>query len=461
MVLSLPQMGRASNILVPDTYLRIQDAIDAAVDSDKIMVRSGTYYENINFNGKAITVYSESGSSVTIIDGDANRDGTGDGPVVTFSSGESIGSLLDGFTLQNGFTNKGGGVYCTASSPTIRNCIIENNTGEHGGGVSCNNGSSPEISGCTIRNNTATHSGSGIYCSSSSPTVANCEISNNEATYSGGGIYCLSSSPNISDCVIEYNTTGYSGGGIYCESSSPTITNCTMLNNEAERSGGGISCNISSSPTITSCVIAKNELNYKSNDNLGGSGGGIFCSSSSPTIINCTIASNTASRTGGGIFCRNGSLPTVTNSIIWANTAIVYNEIYPDTLAIVTYSNIKGGYSGEGNINSDPLFTYPENNDYRLQAGSLCIDAATSNPPVPVTDRDGRTRYDDPDMPDTGIGEKGMYYDVGAYEKQRAAAPTPELTVPTLGEWGLTLLTILLFGILRRKALPVGRFILV
>ena len=34
----------------------IQTAIDYAVDTDEIVVASGTCFENINFNGKAITV---------------------------------------------------------------------------------------------------------------------------------------------------------------------------------------------------------------------------------------------------------------------------------------------------------------------------------------------------------------------------------------------------------------------
>lgn len=429
MVFFLPKKGETNSIIVPDTYSKIQDAIDAAADNDSIMVRSGTYYENINFGGKAITVYSESGSSSTIIDGDANRDGTGDGPVATFSSGEGADSVLDGFTLQNGFTNKGGGIYCTASSPTITNCIITNNTGEHGGGISCYNGASPNINACTITNNTATHSGSGIYCYFSSPTVSKCEISNNDSNYSGGGIYC--------------------------ESSSPTITNCTLTGNEAKRSGGGIACRISSSPVITNCVIAKNEVHYDINERIGGSGGGIFSSSSSPSIINCTITGNVSDRAGGGMYCLDSSLITIMNTIIWENTSGVYkyNEIYPESLTTVTYSNVNGSYTGDGNINSDPLFTDTENNDYQLQANSACIDAASSNTPVPTTDRNGNKRYDDPDTANTGSGENGMYVDMGAYEKQSVTPAAPKVTVPTLGGWGLLLLAMLYFERLRRKVM--------
>jgi hypothetical protein len=88
---------------------------------------------------------------------------------------------------------------------------------------------------------------------------------------------------------------------------------------------------------------------------------------SSPTIINCTIVGNIAP-TGAGIF---GSTVTVTNSIVWGNHG---NEQISGS-AIVTYSNVQGGFGGEGNLDVLPGFADWANGDYHLSADSPLIDA--------------------------------------------------------------------------------------
>ena len=95
-----------------------------------MLVAPGTYVENINFRGKAITVASEQGPEVTIIDGN------GAGSVVTFAGGENRSAVLRGFTVRNGANSfSGGGVLIQFSSPTVIGNWIVNNGACSGAGV--------------------------------------------------------------------------------------------------------------------------------------------------------------------------------------------------------------------------------------------------------------------------------------------------------------------------------------
>ncbi len=85
-----------------DPICLIQDCIGAAMDGDECVVAPGTYFENINLLGKAITLRSSGGASVTTIDATRVAD-PGDGkPVVRCDNGEGADTVLDGFTIKYG-----------------------------------------------------------------------------------------------------------------------------------------------------------------------------------------------------------------------------------------------------------------------------------------------------------------------------------------------------------------------
>ena len=112
----------------------------------------------------------------------------------------------------------------------------------------------------------------------------------------------------------------------------------------------------------------------------------MYCWKASPTIDNCTFTGNTCWNGGGGIFCNESSFATLTNCIFWNNLRDVsggydVSEIddINSSVTTVTYSNVKGGRQGTGNINAYPLFVDQGNGDFHLQDGSPCIDTGDLN----------------------------------------------------------------------------------
>jgi len=228
----------------------------------------------------------------------------------------------------------------------------------------------------------------------------------------GGGIYCSQASPTIRNCTIEGNNAP-EGGGMYNYLCSPIVTNCFFSSNYASVGYGGGMFNFASSALITNCVFSGNKA---------GRGGGMYNNSSSPKVTNCTFSGNVADYVGG--MYNHAVFPsfTVTNCIFWGNTPP--EQIFGS--AIVTYSDVQGGWSGTGNIDSDPCFV--DINDpcgpdgifgtfddgLRLTIDSNCIDAADGNA-APATDILGFGRFDVGSVDNNGVGDPN-YADIGAYE---------------------------------------------
>lgn len=226
--------------LVPDMYGTIQEAIDHSWPGGTVWVADGIYRgqgnRDLDFKKRAITVRSVNGPRNCIIDCNGTEAEPHRG--VYFQRGEDPNSRLIGFTIQNGYGlhNKGGGIYCMGSSPTIEDCIIRNCHAHYGGGMYNEQDSNPILRNCTFENNLA------------------------EGAYAGGWA--------ISD-----------GGGMYNHQSHPTLTNCSFIGNRAfgeydaemfwSFNGGGGMYNYASSPTLKTCSFVAN-AGMSENEGLGG-----------------------------------------------------------------------------------------------------------------------------------------------------------------------------------------------
>ncbi len=394
--------AQARTIRVPADVATIQAAIDAAVTGDRVLVAPGTYLESIDFNGKAITVVSDKGAEVTVIDAGGQRS------VARFHTGEARTSVLKGFTLRNGnavdYPGDGGGVQIFQSSPTIDSNVVTNSSACSGNGIAI------EFSSALVRNN---------------------HVHNNRQSGCGGGtvgggiLIGGDGAAEVTDNLIENNQTDLAGGGIGMDAAgTPLIARNVIRNNAAGNMGGGLSAFNDSRPIVV------NNLIYGNTSALGGGVGVTVPSNAGGTWVNNTIADNIG-QSGSEIYT-SGFVESMqfVNNIVRTTTGayaidcdssysqtpptFTSNDLFATVGTLLRGSCVRALASG-GNISADPQFAREGRKlSYRLTAGSPVIDAGRPTPVAGRTDAAGRPRVVD------GNGDGAAVIDLGAYELQPA-----------------------------------------
>ncbi|MCC6907957.1 MAG: right-handed parallel beta-helix repeat-containing protein [Phycisphaerales bacterium] len=345
--------------------------------------------------------FSDNGA--TGLEGRGGALATNGRPEVSVTDCSFTGSSAVGETPGRGF---GGAIYNEASLLAFIRCRITSNvaTGwnQQGFGGGIYNAGIFSASDCRIEDNEA-WDGGGVY--GRQCTLTDSSIRDNRAFGTGGGIWtshCL-----IERCDIIGNEAAVDGGGIAKSGPIFELRQCNVRHNTAGRDGGGL-CEVESysGMSVWQSLFA---------DNSAGRSGGAICGDSLDfgDVRETTVTHNSAGAEGGGFYLNSQGSGKIYSVLIWGNT--------PDSLVIAAgdgdphYCNIEGGWAGRGDFEAPPRFVNPEQGDYRLSAGSPCIDAGDGRNGRGEFDLDGLPRgIDDPGMPDAGTGP----LDIGCYEFQ-------------------------------------------
>jgi hypothetical protein len=403
-------------------YYSINTAIDEANSADVIELSKGTYYESVDYDGKAIRIKSKDPNDSTVV-AETIISGNGSGNVVAFDNSETSTSVLEGLTITDG--NRG--IYCYYSSPTISKCVISGNQTTGDGGGMYNDHSDPNVLSCTFTGNEA-DDGGGMANYYSDAFVVGCTFTGNDADDDGGGMWNYYASPEVNECVFSNNIADSSGGGMYCSksSASPTVISCVFAGNTGYY-GGGMSNWDAVQVTVANCLFYKN---------IGDDGGGMFNEDhdyEEAQIVCCTFFDNYAADDGGAVYHEDSS-PLYNSCILWDDTADgsgneVYNHSSDPEWEDCDIEGCGGSSSWDsdcgdddgGNIDDDPNFVSPNDPNGADDTWANCDDGLRLNSDSPCVD-EGDDDYDDylPDDVETDIKgsdrEIGSDVDMGAYE---------------------------------------------
>lgn len=399
-----------------NAFTSLQSGIAASTPGDQIWVATGTYKpttttsQSVSFSiPSGVGIYGGFAGSETqlnqrdwvnnqtILSGDIGVTGTAsdNSRHVVVANGVSANTRLDGFKIISGYAGNfisnnyyGGGMLVVNSSLTVANCNFTSNYSDNAGAglAQCDYGGALTTGILNLINCSFTYNtGGALYLRGTQSNLTNCNISNNTGDEA---IYINNGTATFDRCIISGNNSTGGFGTIFVEDDGGTINLYNSL------FAGNLSVDISAL-----------EIRYSS--------------SNTHNIWNCTFAGNKSTGTSFSEVIFLSPNANMRNCIVWGN---YNNEALALSNSDVSYCLIQGGYSGAGNLSSNPLFVNPGNPATApFDVSSYNYFLASSSPAINAGNNTFTSNLYNRDLGDSARISAGTV-DLGCYEKQYCSA---------------------------------------
>ncbi len=279
-------------------YPTIQAALDGAPEGAVVEVCAEKFLEQVVVSGGTHTLRAEPGA---VLDGAGNQ-----ALVVTSTAGPTT-LTVEGLTITNGWSERGGGVWCESATLTLTDVDITDNGAQKGGGLA-SSGCILALTRVEISSNTAYGEGGGGLVEGGDLSVVQSRVALNVGA-NGGGLLVRGATGGVSDSVFEDNS-GHVGAGIWFDGTF-SLTHTILRRNVALYTGGGFAL-VEGSGAITRNVVYENRSDAD--------GGGGFTQSHTGLVTDNDFHDNVSADDAGGLRMLYGAAVVERNTFV-ANIA--------------------------------------------------------------------------------------------------------------------------------------------
>src|SRR5579885_492455 len=387
--------------------------------SNGVLAYVASQFTNVTIDGNTLADLGDSGSNGIYLYGVQAANSSLANTVVSNNTISGVSGSFSGIyvrALNSGLTLSGNNVAAGSANPaTVYSGVYVDSVAVNGIGYS---GSGTTISNNTINVSQGNWSGIVVAGRSGGTGISGNTVDLNASDTGNSGIYLadVAAGASLSGNTVQNGSpNGTQDGIVFAADADGSVVAANTISNVAGQTSGIVFLGNAHSDTVYANHLFGNQLggillnplnagSLAADNTLidynvvaGGSAGVLLVDlPAAPTLDHNTLANNTgaglnipsASTTAAGGILLDRASPTVSNSIIYGNSAGIYDAPSagdsPSLLNNDVFNNDGNDYVGLsdptgslGNINDDPLFNDPATSDFSLGSGSPAIGAAS------------------------------------------------------------------------------------